>query len=82
MSYKIDPNKCVSCGACAGACPMAAIALAAGLSPEAPVARSLGEVLLAKGGKYEIKKDLCANCGMCVALCPMAAIAKDEKKEQ
>lgn len=25
MVYKIDPNKCVTCGACAGVCPVAAI---------------------------------------------------------
>lgn len=22
MAYKIDPEKCISCGACSGACPM------------------------------------------------------------
>jgi ferredoxin len=25
MAYKIDPTKCVSCGTCAGVCPVAAI---------------------------------------------------------
>lgn len=25
MAYKIDPAKCVACGACAGVCPVAAI---------------------------------------------------------
>jgi ferredoxin len=25
MAYKIDPTKCVSCGNCAGVCPVAAI---------------------------------------------------------
>ena len=25
MAYKIDPEKCISCGACAGACPVSCI---------------------------------------------------------
>ena len=25
MSYKIDPMKCISCGTCAGVCPVMAI---------------------------------------------------------
>ncbi|MDR1207364.1 MAG: 4Fe-4S binding protein [Rickettsiales bacterium] len=25
MPYKIDPNKCIVCGTCAGVCPVAAI---------------------------------------------------------
>ena len=25
MAYKIDPEKCISCGACAGACPVGCI---------------------------------------------------------
>ena len=25
MAYKIDPEKCINCGACAGACPMSCI---------------------------------------------------------
>ncbi|MDY3979237.1 MAG: 4Fe-4S binding protein [Tidjanibacter sp.] len=25
MAYKIDPDKCVSCGSCAGECPVEAI---------------------------------------------------------
>ena len=30
MPYQIEKNKCVSCGACAGVCPVAAIAAADG----------------------------------------------------
>ncbi len=30
MIYKIDANKCVSCGACSGVCPAMAISAAAG----------------------------------------------------
>lgn len=26
MAYKIDPSKCVTCGTCAGVCPVMAIA--------------------------------------------------------
>lgn len=25
MAYRIDPEKCISCGACAAACPMSCI---------------------------------------------------------
>ena len=25
MAYKIDPEKCISCGACSGACPVSCI---------------------------------------------------------
>ncbi len=25
MAYKIDPEKCISCGACEGSCPVACI---------------------------------------------------------
>ncbi len=30
MAYKIDPNKCIACGSCAGVCPVMAIAAAGG----------------------------------------------------
>ena len=65
-----DTNDCVSCGICAQACPVSALAM-----------RKEG-----KSGKYrnlfpELTGDGCIGCGLCAQACPMEVILMEEAGE-
>ena len=59
---------CLSCGICAQACPVSALAM-----------RREG-----KSGKYrnvfpELAGDRCIGCGSCARACPMGAVRMEER---
>ncbi|MBR3474694.1 MAG: 4Fe-4S binding protein [Oscillospiraceae bacterium] len=65
-----DYLNCVSCGICAQACPVSALAM-----------RKEG-----KSGKYrnvfpEPVNDRCIGCGMCARACPMEVITMEEEDD-
>ena len=66
MAYKIDPEKCVGCGACKENCPAGAIS-------EAEMETAEGK----KEMKCVIDAATCAGCGCCVGVCPAGAIAEE-----
>ena len=62
-----DYHNCVSCGICAQACPVSALAM-----------QREG-----KSGKYrnvfpEPDKERCTGCGICAGACPMGVITMEE----
>ena len=64
----IDYLLCLSCGICAQACPVSALAM-----------KREG-----KSGKYrnlfpELVGDKCIGCGSCARACPMAAVRMEER---
>ena len=64
MSYVIDREKCIGCGACARQCPVDAIAKTDYTAP--------GKKLPA----LAIDPMKCAKCGACIATCKFGAISK------
>jgi len=69
---KVDPERCVGCGACEGVCPYGAI--------------SLKEVRVEKQGysytarKSEVNPALCKGCGACAMSCPTGALDQQHFK--
>lgn len=63
----IAPERCISCGRCAEACPLEA-------------ARPLGEHVYPPS--FCIDEGLCNRCGCCVGVCPTAAIDLERKEER
>jgi heterodisulfide reductase subunit A-like polyferredoxin len=63
----IAPERCISCGKCAEACPLAA-------------ARPLGEHVYPPS--FRIDEGICDHCGRCVGVCPTAAIDLTRKEER
>ena len=68
MRPVFDYPDCVSCGICAQACPVSALAM-----------RKEG-----KSGKYrnlfpELEEDGCIGCGLCAQACPMEVVLMEEE---
>jgi len=64
MSYVIDRDKCIGCGACARQCPVDCISKTDYIAP--------GKKLPA----LTIDAQKCAKCGACIATCKFGAISK------
>ena len=64
MSYVIDRDKCIGCGACARQCPVDCISKTDYIAP--------GKKLSA----LTIDAQKCAKCGACIATCKFGAISK------
>lgn len=67
----IDPDKCIKCGKCAGACPYHAI-----IHLERPCQAACGmdAIVSDEHGRAVIKQDKCVACGQCLVSCPFGAI--------
>ena len=67
----IDPEKCIKCGKCAGACPYHAI-----IHLERPCQAACGMDAIASDehGRAKIDQDRCVACGQCLVSCPFGAI--------
>ena len=67
----IDPEKCIKCGKCAGACPYHAI-----IHMERPCQAACGMDAIGSDehGKAVIHQDKCVACGQCLVSCPFGAI--------
>lgn len=67
----IDPDKCIKCGKCAGACPYHAI-----IHLERPCQAACGmdAIVSDEHGRAIIKQDKCVACGQCLVSCPFGAI--------
>ena len=67
----IDPEKCIKCGKCAGACPYHAI-----IHLERPCQAAWGMDAIASDehGRAKIDQDRCVACGQCLVSCPFGAI--------
>ena len=61
MAYVIT-DECVSCGTCAGECPVEAI--------------SEGDDKYVIDEHYVIDADACVDCGTCAGVCPTEAIVE------
>jgi len=59
ITYRIDPEKCTGCAACARQCPREAIS---------PVSQE-------KKAVHVIDQDLCIRCGVCMDTCKFGAVA-------
>ncbi len=68
---EIDPEKCINCGQCKGACPYNAI-----IKLEQPCAAACGMDAITRDeqGRAKIDQDKCVSCGMCLVNCPFGAI--------
>jgi len=68
----VDPDKCVSCGKCADACPAGTEnRFEYGLSTRKAIDK---EYRLAIPDTYTLREDACTKCGECLKVCPTNAI--------
>ena len=76
---KVDPRKCLSCGACVKACPVTrAGVFDQGLSETAAIYRPFPQ---AYPNAYAIDEAACIQCGKCVEACPAGAIDLKETEQ-
>jgi len=69
---KVDPRKCLGCGACAKACPTECVSLFnEGLIQGKAIDRPFPQ---AYPNAYAIDEKTCTRCGQCVEACPAGAI--------
>ena len=68
---KIDPEKCVQCGACAKACPYTAIVKKSRPCQNACKIKAMG---IAEDGTAKIDDSKCISCGACAYSCPWGAV--------
>ena len=69
---KVDPRKCLGCGACAKACPIERPGtFNEGLAPSKAIDRPFPQ---AYPNAYAIDETACIQCGKCVKACPAGAI--------
>ncbi len=69
---KVDPKKCLGCGACAKACPVERThTFNEGLSRAKAIDRPFPQ---AYPNAYAIDETMCTQCGRCVKVCPAGAI--------
>jgi len=65
ISYAINPEKCIGCGACAKNCPTNAI-------------YETTANLYLKETVYMIDQEFCIKCGSCLKVCPDKAKAVEK----
>ena len=63
MPRKVDPSKCVGCGACVKVCPVTAIKL---------------EEQEDGNKKAKINPEICIDCAACEVECPVKVISPEE----
>ena len=68
---KIDQDKCIKCGRCAGVCPFSAIS-----KSSRPCEKSckINAISMDENKKAKIDNSKCISCGACVYQCPFGAI--------
>lgn len=68
---KIDQDKCIECGRCAGVCPFSAIS-----KSSRPCEKSckINAISMDENKKAKIDNSKCISCGACVYQCPFGAI--------
>lgn len=69
---RIDQEKCIECGKCAGACPYNAIMK---YTRPCENACKINAISMDKDKAAHIDNDKCISCGACVYQCPFGAIA-------
>ncbi len=75
---KVDPRKCLGCGACAKVCPTSrSSAFNEGLITVKAIDRPFPQ---AYPNAYAIDETLCIRCERCVEACPAKAIDLDERE--
>ena len=75
---KVDPKKCLGCGACAKACPTERPGVFnEGLAPAKAIDRPFPQ---AYPNAYAIDEASCTRCGKCVEACPAGAIDLDAEE--
>ncbi|MBP7095647.1 MAG: 4Fe-4S binding protein [Spirochaetia bacterium] len=76
---RVDPEACVSCGACARRCPMDAVQLKGAKARAVPAFRARRSGAAAAKPKARVVPARCVGCGVCVAACAFGAVTLERK---